>query len=99
MINNYELLVSAMVYSLKDPILWIVALIFGWDIERPLKHTARFLLAAGFIWGCIRFAILRVRDQDHGLMTIAICIGLMLLVGGTVQVGRRLVIKYMSDIQ
>ena len=30
--------------SLRDPILWIVALIFGWDVERPIRQTIQFLL-------------------------------------------------------
>ncbi len=89
---NYELLVSIVSGSLRDPILWIVGAIFGWDSERRLKQTVQFLFAAGFIWGCIRVAVYSSFDTElstvQGLVILAVCIGLMTLVGGAIRVGR-----------
>ena len=90
--GNYELLVSMVSGSLRDPILWIVAAIFGWDPERRLTQTLQFLLAAGFIWGCIRVAVYSsfgtALSTVHGLMIIAVCVGLVTLVGGAIRLGR-----------
>ena len=90
--GNYELLVSIVSGSLRDPILWIVAAIFGWDPERPFTQTVQFLLAAGFIWGCIRVAVYSSFGTElstvQGLVILAVCVGLMALVGGAIRVGR-----------
>ena len=90
--GNYELLVSIVSGSLRDPILWIVAAIFGWDPERRLMQTAQFLLAAGFIWGCIRVAVYNSFGTDlstaQGLTILTVCVGLMTLVGGAIRLGR-----------
>ena len=90
--GNYELLVSIVSGSLRDPILWIVAAIFGWDPERRPAQTVQFLLAAGFIWGCIRVAVYSSFGTElstvQGLVILAVCVGLMALVGGAIRVGR-----------
>ena len=90
--GNYELLVSIVSGSLRDPILWIVAAIFGWDPERRLTQTMQFLLAAGFIWGCIRVAVYSSFGTElttvQGLMILAVCVGLMAVVGCVVRLGR-----------
>ena len=83
--------------SLRDPILWIVALIFGWDVERPIRQAIQFLLAAGFIWGCIRVAVYSSfgtgLNTVQGMMIITACIVLMGLVGGAIRFGRGQFIK------
>ena len=90
--GNYELLVSIVSGSLRDPILWIVAAIFGWDSERRLMQTLQFLLAAGFIWGCIRVAVYSSFGTElstvQGLVILTVCVGLMTLVGGAIRLGR-----------
>ena len=91
--GNYELLVSILAGSLRDPILWIVAAIFGWDLERRLTQTVQFLIVAGFIWGCIRVAVYSSFGTSltagQGLMILAVCVGLMCLVGSTIRLGRQ----------
>ena len=81
--GNYELLVSIVSGSLRDPILWIVAAIFGWDPERRPAQTVQFLLAAGFIWGCIRVAVYSSFGTElstvQGLVILAVCVGLSLI--------------------
>ena len=79
--------------SLRDPILWIVAAIFGWDLERRIRQTLQFLLAAGFIWGCIRVAVYSSFDASldtvQSLKIILVCVVLMVLVGATIRYGRK----------
>ena len=86
------MLLSIVSGSLRDPILWIVAAIFGWDLERRVGQTIQFLLVAGFIWGCIRVAVYSsfeaALDTVQGLAIIVVCVGLMILVGGIIRCGR-----------
>ena len=95
--GNYELLVSIVSGSLRDPILWIVAAIFGWDPERRPAQTVQFLLVAGFIWGCIRVAVYSSFGTElsavQGLVILTVCVGLMTLVGGLIRLGRGYFIK------
>ena len=69
-----------------------MAAIFGWDPERRPAQTVQFLLAAGFIWGCIRVAVYSSFGTElstvQGLVILAVCVGLMALVGGAIRVGR-----------
>jgi len=67
--------------SVRDPILWIVGLIFGWDVEREFKKSLWFFLIAGAVWGGIRVAIYGGLGENLGLLgsisIVGICVGLM----------------------
>ena len=67
--------------SIRDPILWIVGLIFGWDVEREFKKSLWFFLIAGAVWGGIRVAIYGSLEENLGFLAsisiVGTCIGLM----------------------
>ena len=94
---SYEIWSAIMLGSFRDPILWIVAFIFGWDVDRNYRRTGVFLVVAGFIWGGIRVAVYTGRgaelDRFEGLLIIVVCVALMSLVGGLIGCGRRWFVK------
>jgi len=67
--------------SIRDPILWIVGTIFGWDADRELKKSVWLFLIAGAVWGGIRVAIYVSLGEQLQLVgsayMVGICIGLM----------------------
>ena len=83
--------------SLRDPILWILAAVIGWDHTRPATKTVGYLVTAGCLWGAIRVAIYMGRGEQLGLPPAAqimlICVLLMTAVGITVREGRWLFAK------
>ena len=90
---SYEVWVAILFGSLRDPILWIVAVIFGWDVEREARRTTVFLVVAGLIWGGIRVAVYNGRGAElsgsEGLVIISVCVVLMVGIGGLIGFGRR----------
>ncbi len=90
---SYEVWSAIVIGSFRDPILWIVAFIFGWDVDRGVRRTGVFLVVAGLIWGGIRVSVYSGRGADlsssQGLIIIAVCVVLMGLVGSAVRLGRR----------
>ena len=83
--------------SLRDPILWILAAVIGWDYTRAATKTVGFLVTAGCLWGAIRIAIYMAYGEQLGLPVAAqimlICVILMSAVGMAVREGRWLVAK------
>lgn len=75
--------------SLRDPILWILAAVMGWDHARPAAKTINLLVAAGALWGAIRIAIYMARGESLGLPLAAqimlVCVVLMTAVGMAVR--------------
>ena len=91
---TYEVWLAIVSGSLRDPILWLVAFIFGWDVERKIRKTAIFLAVAGFIWGGIRVSVYAGRGEElsrvQGLLIVGFCVLLMVCLGGAVRCGRGL---------
>jgi len=83
--------------SLRDPILWILAAVIGWDHTRAATKTISFLITAGCLWGAIRIAIYMAYGEQLGLSVAAqimlICVVLMTAVGIAVREGRWLIAK------
>lgn len=75
--------------SLRDPILWILAAIIGWDTGRAATKTISFLVTAGCLWGAIRIAIYMAYGEALGLTVAAqimlVCVVLMTAVGMVVR--------------
>ena len=90
---SYEVWVAIVLGSFRDPILWIVAFIFGWDVERESRRTSVFLIVAGLIWGGIRVSVYTGRGAElssaEGLVIIGVCVFLMVGIGGVIGTGRR----------
>ena len=84
--------------SIKDPILWVVGVIFGWDIERGFERAIGFFVIAGAIWGGIRAAVYlsfgEVLGASGVLGLVLVCMGLMVGVGLFVRVCRVCYVKY-----
>lgn len=83
--------------SLRDPILWILAAVVGWDHTRAASKTFGFLVTAGCLWGAIRVAIYMAYGEELGLSVAAqimlICVLLMAAVGMAVREARWLIAK------
>ena len=84
--------------SIRDPILWIVGVIFGWDLERGIERAICFLVITGGIWGGIRVAIYLSFGEELAasgvLGLVMVCMGLMLGVGLFVRICRICYVKY-----
>ena len=84
--------------SIRDPILWIVGIIFGWDVEREFKKSVWFFLVGGAVWGAIRVAIYVSLGEKLGLLgscyIVAICVGLMCGLCLMVRIFRELYLEY-----
>ena len=91
---TYEVWLAIVFGSCRDPILWLVAFIFGWDAERKTGKTVIFLAVAGFIWGGIRVSVYAGRGEElsrvQGLVIIGFCVLLMVCLGAAVRCGRDL---------
>ena len=85
--------------SIRDPILWIVGVIFGWDLERGIERAICFLVITVGIWGGIRVAIylsFGVELTASGVLgLVLVCMGLMVGVGLFVRVCRICYVKYL----
>ena len=83
--------------SLRDPILWILAAVIGWDHKRAAPKTVGYLVTAGCLWGAIRVAVYIAHGEQLGLPLAAqimlICVILMSAVGIAVREGRWLAAK------
>lgn len=92
-----ELIWTMIAGSLRDPILWILAAVLGWDHTRAATKTIGFLVTAGCLWGAIRVAIYVAYDEQLGLPLAAqimlICVVLMTAFGMAVREGRWLAAK------
>ena len=75
--------------SLRDPILWILAAVIGWDQTRPAAKTINLLVTAGGLWGAIRIAIYMAHGETLGLPVAAqimlVCVVLMTVLGMAVR--------------
>ncbi len=83
--------------SLRDPILWILAAVIGWNHARAATKTISYLVTAGCLWGAIRIAIYLAYGEQLGLSVAAqimlICVLLMTAVGIAVREACWLVAK------
>ena len=97
---TYEVWLAIVLGSFRDPILWLMAFIFGWDVERETRKTVLFLAVAGFIWGGIRVSVYAGRGEElnrvQGLLIVGFCVFLILCVGSVVRCGRGLYIESMK---
>ena len=95
---NLELLGIMFWGSVRDPILWIVGVIFGWDVDRELKKSVWFFLIAGAVWGGIRVAIYVSLGEHLGLVgssyIVGICVGLMCGLCLLVRIMREIYLDY-----
>lgn len=93
-----ELLTIMFLGSIRDPILWIVGIIFGWDVDREFKKSVWFFLIAGTVWGGIRFAIYASLGEELGLLEssyiVGISVALMCAVCLVVRVTREIYLEY-----
>ena len=84
--------------SIRDPILWIVGVIFGWDLERGFRRAICFFVITGAVWGGIRVAIYLSFGEKLGasgvLGLVSVCVGLMVAVGLSVRMFRVFYVKY-----
>ena len=88
--SSYEAFWSAILLgSLRDPILWIVSVIFAWDLERSLQKTLVFLISAGLIWGGIRVAVYMGHGEVLGsaerFWMVGVCVLMMVTLGGVIR--------------
>ncbi len=81
--------------SLRDPLLWILAAVLGWDVDRELRRTIGFLASAGGVWGGIRGAVYIGLGETVSttliVTLIAICVTLTVFFGLAVREVRWLV--------
>jgi len=95
---SFDFLAILLGGSIRDPILWIIGGIFGWDIERGLKRAICFFLVAGGIWGGIRVAIYLSFGEELSasgvLGLVSVCVGLMVGVGLSVRICRAFYVRY-----
>ncbi len=84
--------------SIRDPILWIVGVIFGWDHERGFERAISLFVITGGIWGGIRVAIYLSFGEEFSasgiLALVLVCIGLMVGVGLFVRICRLCYVRY-----
>ena len=70
--------------SIKDPILWILAIGIGTNLF-GIKKKYLYLILAGTIWGLIRYYVYKSLGEDISfdllLLIVIICICLMLIIG------------------
>lgn len=78
--------------AIRDPLLWIIGTVFGWDQKRPARLTLAYLITAGSLWGTIRVAVYIGFGETLGLQmatfVVAICVVLMLVFGFIVREAR-----------
>ena len=89
---TWDIFVLMVSGSVRDPILWIIGAIFGWDIERPLEKSLGIWLIAGLIWGGIRTAIYLNLGENLGASQCSsimiICVGLMCILAFIIRLSR-----------
>ena len=87
--------------SIRDPILWIVGVIFGWDLERGFRRSVGIFVVAGAVWGGIRVAIYLSFGEElrafGALGLVLVCVGLMVGVGLCVRVCRGFYLRYVGN--
>ena len=70
--------------SIKDPILWILAIGIGTNLF-GIKNKYLYLILAGIIWGLIRYYVYKSLGEDISfdllLLIVFICICLMFIIG------------------
>ncbi len=78
--------------GLKDPILWILGGVVGWDVGREFKRTVGYLAAAGGVWGGVRGGVYvglgETMTSTLAFSLIAVSVALMVLFGLAVREGR-----------
>ncbi|MDP6353396.1 MAG: hypothetical protein QF926_09335 [Alphaproteobacteria bacterium] len=83
--------------ALRDPILWVMAAVIGWSVNREVTRTIGLLATAGGVWGAIRAAVYMNLGEELGtatiLLMIAICVILMAGIGLAVREVRWLMNK------
>ena len=73
--------------SLKDPILWIIAIVFASNIiSNVFKKKIFYLAIAGIIWGYIRLYVYKSFGEiftfNQTILLLLICLMLMMSLGG-----------------
>ena len=78
--------------GLKDPILWILGGVLGWDEAREFKRTVGYLAAAGGVWGGVRGGVYvgfgETMTSTLAFSLIGVSVALMVLFGLAVREGR-----------
>ncbi len=71
--------------AMRDPLLWILSTVIGWDHGRAARLTLAYLITAGSLWGAIRVAVYVGFGETLGLeraaFLVAVCVVLMLAFG------------------
>ncbi len=71
--------------GLKDPILWILGGVVGWDVAREFKRTVGYLAAAGGVWGGVRGGVYvglgETVTPTLAFSLLAVSVALMVLFG------------------
>ena len=83
---NDNFIISLIIGSLRDTILWIIAAVFASNIiSKFLKYKLFLLLIAGIIWGFIRLYIYKsfgeVFTFNQTLFLLLVCLFLMITLG------------------
>ena len=95
---SFDFLAILLGGSIRDPILWIIGGIFGWDVEQGVKRAICFFVVSGGIWGGIRVAIYLSFGEELSasgvLGLVSVCVGLMVGVGLSVRICRGFYVKY-----
>ncbi len=93
------MVVSAMITgALRDPVLWVMGAVIGWDHARPAPATASLLVAAGGFWGAVRIGVYVIGFGETlgfqgAAVMVLICVALMVGMGLTVRALRWLFAK------
>ena len=79
--------------GLKDPMLWVLGGVVGWDVARELRRTVGYLAAAGGLWGGVRGGVYigfgETMTPALALGLIAVSVALMILFGLAVREVRK----------
>ena len=83
--------------ALRDPLLWILGAVIGWNQRRALRMTVSYLFTAGGVWGAIRVSVYLGYGESMGLpvaaVMMAVSISLMIGLGLAVREARWLIDK------
>ena len=83
---SYNFIITLIIGSFRDPILWIIAAVFASNIISKFFRYKLFLLSiAGIIWGFIRLYIYKsfgeVFTFNQTILLLLVCLLLMITIG------------------
>ena len=69
--------------ALRDPLLWILGAVIGWNQRRALRMTVSYLITAGSVWGTVRVGVYLGFGESMGLplAAVMVAVSVCLMVG------------------